>query len=365
MGECDVYVSSFDDYEDDQLLLFIREFFIKNENLLLSCKKILLKPNLLQAAVPEKAITTHPLFLNAVILSLKEVTDADLFLADSPGSNFDNYDDVLEKTGISEVCGRHNVQILKVENFIPIKDNDIIYSSIVNEVDLIINLPKVKTHALTGLTLSVKNLFGLIPGTNKVSFHRNNPKDNELAESIYNYFQKLQVPMLHIIDGIIAHEGEGPSRGTPIKLGIVGCSPDAVAMDIVITELLHFDVAVCKTNEAALKLGYNRDKIKSEIDLSITIPDIKLPISTRFARVPTFIKKLVANRVHVWPFIDNNKCIGCLLCLKSCPVYAITNPVKFPIVNTKKCIECFCCYEVCESDAIFLKRSFLHKVIVR
>jgi uncharacterized protein (DUF362 family)/ferredoxin len=359
-----VFINSFSGYKDKSIQNFLLNFFDLHAGLLKKSKKILLKPNLLQASIPEKAVTTHPDLLEAVILTLKQLTKSELFLADSPGSNFNNYEDVLKKTGIGDICKKYSINILKVENFKPIKNQDIIYSSIINDFDLLINLPKLKTHSLTGLTLAVKNLFGLIPGTNKVSFHRRYPKDEELADSIYRYFKMLEIPMLHILDGILAHEGEGPSRGTGVRASILACSDDAVAMDISLTKLLGFKPELCKTNLSAIKDGYDLNNISTEVNID-KIPELKLPISIKFSLVPPFVKKIVADKVHVWPVIDESKCINCLLCLKSCPVYAITNSGSFPKIDHKKCIECFCCYEVCESDAIFLKRSLLHRLIVK
>lgn len=360
-----VFLTSCEGYEDPVVQKTIQTFLSHYSEQLIACQKILLKPNLLQAAIPEKAITTHPLFLETVIKELRQVTSAKLCLADSPGSNFDNYDDVLDKTGIGSVCQQYDIEILKVEHFKPKNDEGMIYSSLVDEVDLLINLPKLKTHALTGMTMAVKNLFGLIPGTHKVSFHRDHPKDDDLANSIYEYFCKLQVPMLHILDGVLAHEGEGPSRGVPVAVGVVGCSNDAVGLDLATADILGIHQNICKTNIAAIAAGYDPTSIHLIADIQHQFPEMKLPVSSRISLVPSFIKKLVADNVHVWPLIDNDKCISCLLCLKSCPAYAITNTGKFPVVDRKKCIECFCCYEVCESDAINLKRSFLHKVIVK
>ncbi len=358
-----VFVESFSDYKDKNIEKFLDGFFLSVKDRIPKDGLILLKPNLLQATTPEKAITTHPLFIENVIVSLKKITNSKLILADSPGSNFNNYEQVLKKTGVWDICRKYNLEIIKVEQTKPKEKNGFIYSSLIDEVDLILNLPKLKTHSLTGLTLAVKNLFGMIPGTNKVSFHRKFPKDDELAKSIYNYFKTIETPIINILDGILAHEGEGPSRGSPKFLGLIACSENAEALDICVTDILGLKRNFCKTSKAAIDNGFNYNDI--EITGNVESLKIKLPVSQKLSVYPTFIKKIVADNVRVLPVINEDKCINCLLCLKSCPVYAITKTGNYPSIDHKKCIECFCCYEVCESDAIYLKRSFLHRLIVR
>ncbi len=360
-----VFIKSFKDYNDEKIDEFLRSFFLSVKNKLPQKGLILLKPNLLQAAIPEKAITTHPVFLDKVINVLKDFTSSKLVLADSPGSNFNNYEQVLKKTGIKEICLKHNIEILKVEKFKPAEKEGFLYSSIIDDVDLILNLPKLKTHSLTGLTLAVKNLFGLIPGTNKVSFHRKFPKDDNLAESIYKYFKTINTPIINILDGILSHEGEGPSRGTAVYTGVILCSESAEALDICVTDLLGLKREFCKTNQAALNNGFHPEEIEIKGEIENINLKLKLPVSQKISVYPTFIKKLVADNVKVLPVINEDKCINCLLCLKSCPSYAITKAGNYPNIDHKKCIECFCCYEVCESDAIYLKRSLLHRIIVR
>jgi uncharacterized protein (DUF362 family) len=358
-----VFVDFFKDYKDQKIDIFFKNFFLSVKDKIPSKGIILLKPNLLQASVADKAITTHPLFLDKVIKSLLNITDAELILADSPGSNFDNYEQVLRKTGILDICLKYNIEIVKIEKFKPKEKNGFIYSSIIDNVDLIVNLPKLKTHSLTGLTLSVKNLFGLIPGTNKVSFHRKYPKDDELSDSIYKYFQTIDRPIINLLDGILAHEGEGPSRGNPKFTGVIFCSENAVALDVCVTNLLDLNPDFCKTTKAAINSGFDINLVKLEGENKKI--KLKLPISQKLNVYPTFIKKVIANNVKVLPVINEDNCINCLLCLKSCPAYAITKAGNYPVIDHNKCVECFCCYEVCESDAIYLKRSLLHRLIVK
>ncbi|ADD68093.1 protein of unknown function DUF362 [Denitrovibrio acetiphilus DSM 12809] len=355
-----IYKAHCKGYHDTSLQKMIENYFYSERDRLAGARRILIKPNLLSASIPEKAVTTHPDFVRTVIRILREYTEAELWLGDSPGANFGKYDKVLEVTGMTKVAEETGVHVVRVESFEPVSRGGIVYSSLAEEVDIILNLPKLKTHGLTGMTLAVKNLFGLIPGTAKVGYHRDFPVDTELAAQLYKYFGILGHKTMNIIDGIIGMEGDGPSKGTPVELGIAAASSDAVGLDIAVTRMVGLKDEFCLTTKAAIAAGYD----KSHIDVPETnIPLIKKSLSKK-VYLPPFLKQLVAKQVYVKPVVLNEKCILCMLCMKSCPVDAIAVINDFPFVDKKKCIECFCCHEVCESDAVGLERSWLHKLVV-
>ncbi|KAA0259318.1 DUF362 domain-containing protein [Deferribacter autotrophicus] len=360
-----VIIDQVRDYNLEELKEFFKNF-LKECEFFLKSKSILLKPNLLQASPPEKAITTHPVFIEACIIAVKELNpECSIYIGDSPGANFINYEIVLKTTGIMDAAKKYNVEIVKFEKYAPKKINDFIITSFVDKVDCILNLAKLKTHSLTGLTLCVKNLFGLVPGTNKVGYHKKYPDSSKLAENIYQIYEIVKDKTLSFLDGILAHEGEGPSRGKPVKLGIVGASVHAEALDMVITNVLGFPVDFCKTNLVLLRKGINLQDVEIEGKID-NIPKIRVPISTKVVFLPNWFKRWFAEHISVKPEIDKNSCIKCFLCYKSCPVNAINKIDGFFLeIDKDKCIECFCCYEVCESDAINLKRSLLHKVIAK
>ena len=358
-----VFLREIQNYSSIELENFVDNFFIQNMYIFEKVEKILLKPNILQGCSPERGVTTNPEFIEKIILSIKKIKPFEIFLGDSPGANFGNYEDVLKKTKILEVCNKHGVGIVKFENYPPLKIGSFIISSVINEMDLIVNLPKLKTHSLTGLTLGVKNLFGLVPGTNKVTYHRNMPKDVMLAEAIYHIYKIVEEKTVCILDGIIAHEGDGPSRGNPTKLGIVMASTCEVALDMAVCRMMELEEEFCLTNKAALNDGFDKSMIK--IDNPHIRRKIKLPMAKSVMKVPERLKQFLANKIYVKPYVNNN-CTKCLLCLKSCPVGAVQiSTDKNVFINDEKCVECFCCHEVCESSAIDLKRSLLHRLVVK
>lgn len=356
-----VFTAQCASYQDESLRQLIDSYFRRSASRLKKASRILIKPNLLSATPCDRAVTTHPDFVRTVIETLKLFTNAELWLGDSPGANFGQYATVLEKTGMARVAEETGVKIVSVESFEPVTREGFLYSSIADEVDIILNLPKLKTHSLTGMTLAVKNLFGLIPGFVKVGFHRSYPSDTELAEKMFAYFSLLGDKTMNILDGILAHEGDGPSRGTPVHLGIVAAADDAVALDITVTRMIGLKDTFCLTTLAAINAGYDAESVKAPVT---NVPLIKIPMSKKLY-VPKFMKRFVANQLYIKPLILKKSCVKCMLCKKSCPVGAISVVDGFPFIDTKKCIECYCCHEVCESDAVGLQRSLMHRLIVR
>lgn len=356
-----VFTAHCGSYQDESLKELIESYFESEKARLRGASRILIKPNLLSATPPERAVTTHPDFVRTVMTILKEYTDAELWLGDSPGANFGKYESVLKTTGMDRAAEDMGVKVVRVEAFEPVSRDGFVYSSLADSVDIILNLPKLKTHSLTGLTLAVKNLFGLIPGFVKVGFHRSYPSDRVLGEKIFAYFNLLGHKTMNIMDGILAHEGDGPSRGTPVQLGIAAASSDAIGLDITVTRMLGLKDGFCLTTLAALKNGYDPSHIETP---KTNVPIIKIPMSKKIY-VPVFLKKFVADGLYIKPLVLNDACIKCMLCMKSCPVDAISVVNKFPFIDKDKCIECYCCHEVCESDAVGLQRSWLHKILVK
>jgi uncharacterized protein (DUF362 family)/NAD-dependent dihydropyrimidine dehydrogenase PreA subunit len=353
-------INSYDDPTIEELITPFIKDHIKDGK-----KKVLLKPNLLLAAEPDRAVTTHPLFLEKIINSLKSSGIINIFLADSPGSHYIEYERVLRKTGIADICVKNNVNILKLEKYKPRNFNDIYFSSIVDDMDLIINIPKLKTHSLMGLTLGVKNLFGLIPGTNKVRMHRTFPDNNKLALKLYEFSRFLGPKTINLLDGITGMEGEGPSRGNPVNTSLVVLADDAAAMDIATTNILNLPISFCKTNKAAIITDFDEKQISIEKNNLSFKRKIKKPISYGVNLLPSFIRQAFASAIYIKPVIDQKQCSHCKHCYRICPAGAIKIDNNMLTIDKNLCIECFCCYEICEYNAIRLTRSLMHRMFVK
>jgi uncharacterized protein (DUF362 family)/Pyruvate/2-oxoacid:ferredoxin oxidoreductase delta subunit len=329
-------------------------------------KKILLKPNLLGPFEPKEAITTHPIFMQAVAEIFKKVTNK-ITIADSSDQAYGRDDKVLETTGMNQVAKKLKIktEMFKAKNIIFLKSEknqilkQVAIQSEIKNFDLIVNMPKLKTHMLTGLTGAIKNIFGLVPSYYKREYHikGNTPKKfSSILVDIYNVIQ----PKLNIIDGIVALEGDGPSRaGKPIKINVILTSDNAIASDLIAAKILGFENVL--TNQFALERNLI-DKKDIKVIGEIKLKNFEKPSHIKQVVAP-FVAGLFQKLVTKRPYVNKN-CKKCLTCLKACPAKAISLKNNNIFINKNKCILCYCCSELCPYNAIELKRSWLGKKLI-
>jgi Pyruvate/2-oxoacid:ferredoxin oxidoreductase delta subunit len=230
------------------------------------------------------------------------------------------------------------------------------------ESDVVINLPKLKTHTLTLLTGAVKNMFGAVPGFRKAEMHKLFPRPGEFASMLVDLFGQVR-PALNIMDAILSMEGNGPSSGSPKETGLIAVSDDAVALDAVISGVIGFPPDRIDTTRLAGQRGLgvsDREKIEVTGDAaSVIVGDFDLPSNLGMRLIPGPVARLVAPLVWLKLVIDKDKCTGCEMCFKSCPVKTIEpDGDKFRVVH-EGCVQCMCCHELCPENAVEIKLSWL------
>ena len=218
--------------------------------------RVLLKPNLLTGARPSKECTTRPELVYAVAQMVIEAGGKP-FLGDSPA--FGSAKGVAVANGYLPILENLNIPIIDFhgQRYQTVNEelNHLLLSKEAMEADVVINLPKVKSHTQLVLTLGVKNLFGCVPGKMKAWWHMEAGVDpNRFGEMLVETARTIN-PNLTILDGIIGHEGNGPSGGEPRPLGILGASPDVFALDRAMVEILNVPPAQVLTVAASLRLG--------------------------------------------------------------------------------------------------------------
>ncbi len=219
--------------------------------------RVLLKPNLLRSANPPDAVVTHPAFVEAVASMVLD-SGASVFLGDSPPLG--NLGRVLAKSGYEPFMKKMGIQPVPFTEKISQEfSSDRLYRRIdlakeVFEFDKVINLPKLKTHSQVLLTLAVKNLFGTVVGSDKASWHLAGREVENFATALVQIYERVR-PVVSILDGILAMEGNGPNSGTPRHLGIIAAAEDAVALDSVVCRLVGYPVEKLLTCVIGEKLG--------------------------------------------------------------------------------------------------------------
>lgn len=327
--------------------------------------KVLIKPNLLTAAPPQKAVTTHPEVVRSIIKAVKR-QGAYPSVADSPGVS--NVKKTAVKTGIWQVCEEEDVPFIIWENsrVYPCPNGKFVkhfeLADTIGDFDKIISVPKMKTHVFMGVTGAVKNLFGCIVGTNKARFHLRMQKHADFAHVMVDLYYTVK-PTLNIIDGISGMEGQGPMSGDIINPQIVIASENGFAADLVMADKMGFNAESMPIAAAAIK--QNRSVRLRDIEIIGSGSDVEYSFkrphtyeSMQETYVPSFILKLGQNQLTSRPAI-NKKCIGCGRCAHHCPSNAIYIKERKAVIDYKKCIRCYCCQELCEHQAVELKDGFM------
>ena len=355
---------------NSQLIYKVIKQSLKNINFEIpKNKKILLKPNVLGQRKPELAITTHPKILDALCRLLKE-NNNEIWIGDSSGiADYGGTKKAFEICGIEAVAKKYNAKLISFEGSEKkeIIDNSakIIKKFILAkepfDADLIINLPKLKTHILMKYTGAVKNMFGCVPGGGKSKKHAIAPNEEMFGQLLIDIYQNIR-PTLNIMDAIVSLEGDGPgSAGTPKKVALILASKDAVALDIEASRIIGYNPLDIKTTKYAIerKLFSKIEDVEVIGEKNMNI-DFKKPTGkTHLATsIPKPLIKFLFNFVSTKPYVKKNKCKKCGVCATVCPVDAIKLK-PYPKFNRKKCILCYCCHENCPYNAIRLNKSRL------
>jgi uncharacterized protein (DUF362 family) len=236
-------------------------------------QRVLLKPNLLTGARPTKECTTRPELVYVVAQMVMEA-GGEPFLGDSPA--FGSAKGVAIANGYQPILDELNLPIIDFQGqrYQTVNEdfNHLLLSKEAMEADVVINLPKVKSHVQLVLTLGTKNLFGCVPGKMKAWWHMEAGKNaNRFGEMLVETARAIN-PNLTIIDGIIGHEGNGPSGGEPRNLGILGASADVFALDRAFATILNVSPQDIPTVAASLRLGLVGEL--TEIDFPLLHPEI-------------------------------------------------------------------------------------------
>jgi uncharacterized protein (DUF362 family)/Pyruvate/2-oxoacid:ferredoxin oxidoreductase delta subunit len=332
---------------------------------------VLLKPNLLYGKSPEKAVTTHPAIVKGVIEIVREAGGVP-FIGDSP--SIGSLMKAAEKAGIKVVADEMKCPLVEFNRpVLPPNGKGKIFKQLeinqtVLEADVIINLPKWKTHVQMLLTLGVKNLFGCIPGPRKALWHLKAGEDRKtFAQILVDLYQVIQ-PSLTLLDGIVGMEGNGPNSGRPIPLGLILASGDSLSLDQIVCDLLGISGKSLLTNRVAFEQGLGKDKIDvvGERVEDVKISNFQFPtLSQMDWNLPGFLTKALKNAFTSRPFIEEERCKACDRCEEICPPKALARKGKDLIFDYEQCICCFCCLEVCPEGAISIKPGWALRLIHR
>jgi uncharacterized protein (DUF362 family)/NAD-dependent dihydropyrimidine dehydrogenase PreA subunit len=314
-------------------------------------------------------VTTHP----AVVLALSrevERTGAVPIVADTPSGTISRkrLGKVYEASGLLELERRGE---LKLNRDISasraanprgkvLRSVDIL--KVVHEADSVITVPKLKTHALTGITGATKILFGVIPGLAKAGYHAKLPDVRRFCDMQLDLVLLVQ-PRLAVLDGIIGMEGDGPSAGDVRRGNVLMASADSFALDVVMAAFMGALPRSLPILQAAMARGLAPASVDGVEVLgdpleNVRSGDWRMP-KTRVGllehlsdKLPPAMLRRMGSLLVRRPVPDRSLCTACGECVQNCPQKCIRIVNDIVKIDHARCQSCFCCSETCPEKAM-------------
>ncbi len=324
-------------------------------------RKVLIKPNVLRSSEAKDGVVTNPAVLRAVVEKVETLGPASIVVGDNPGLfNYGANEESFSSTGLMEASkgyyqniGNDSVLMDFNAEFM----ESVSVSRAVLDADIVISLPKFKTHGLTVITGAVKNSYGILPGGLKARLHKAAGSPERFHEMLVDVF-RLRVPDLFIMDAVMGMEGNGPASPDLRDIGLILASDNAVALDSVVAVMMGCDPGRLRFLQKAKEVGLGDYDMKTiEIIGQLKkIPDFKLPpLGGQAIMHNEAMQNMIHARTVLLPHADPQLCTACGRCVEHCPASALTLEKEVPEVDPARCITCFCCQEMCPELAMTLR----------
>lgn len=340
--------------------------FVKPGNL------VLIKPNMLAAKPPDAAVTTHPSIVQAVAELVASV-GGEAVVGDSPGLG--PVEKVAERSGILDAAKTAGARVLAFSGtrVVPAGGTfrQVELSTYYLDADVVINLPKLKTHEMMTMTCAVKNLFGAVVGSDKAGLHFTAGRSKELFAGLMLDIAQARPVSLTITDAVVGMEGNGPNSGVPRHVGWLIASENLVALDVVAARMIGIPPNLLPIEQEATRRSIPGSVMEDimlcgDVDSLPELEPFLLPdgMDTQFG-LPGFLAGILRRYLTPLPVADEKRCLLCGICRDVCPPKAITINKNALNVDSGRCIRCWCCRELCPHNAMGVYRSPFLRFIER
>lgn len=339
--------------------------------------RVVIKPNLVSRKAPDEAATTHPEIVKAVSRLALDAGGI-VTIAESPGGPYSAamLKSVYSGCGMDKAAAEVGVTLNYDTSFSEVQLPDgvtvkslAVIDPILN-ADVIISLPKLKTHAMTSYTGAVKNLFGVVPGTHKAELHFRLNERAAFCSMLVDLCEFVK-PTLSIMDGVWGMEGNGPTAGRNRYIGLVMASANPFALDLTASRIIGYEPCEVDTVKQSLERGLTppEPEIIGEDAEKLIIKDFAKPEShfnlLQLLSLPPSLNAAVTNALASRPSVNADMCVGCGECMRCCPPKAIAMKNGKPEIDRSKCIKCFCCQELCPKKAMEIKRPLFNRLMLK
>ncbi len=371
MGKNEVSLVSCESYERTKVEEAVEKAFDLlggPERIIEPSSSVFIKTNALLPSAPENCVVTHPEVVRAVIRQVMRVTRK-VLIGDCPGGGNSSVflkrvyarnglEDVAAETGAALNYDTSTVDVTVKEGR---KVKSVTISGPMAQSDVLISLPKFKTHELVGITAAIKNLFGVVPGMTKFAYHSRFNHADEFADLLVDICLAARA-RFHIVDAVESMHGDGPRRGDKIMTKFILAGEDPFAVDFLLMNLIGKDYRANRALHFAVERGLFSRRLEDisilgESVSNLAVKDFRLPPGKeKSAAVPQSLMNRFSRLLTSKPKIAPEVCTRCGKCVEICPRGAITMDEEAAKIKSGKCIRCYCCHEICEFDAVILHR---------
>lgn len=365
-GDLDVSVVPCGSYEQGEIDKAIEEALKKIDFKIKPNSKILIKPNLVSQNTPEQGSVTHYTLVDFLCRYFKD-KECKVSIGESSSFYIKGYTmRAYETSKIAEVAKKYSVPLIAFENekIVPVEKkklkflDELYLPEMINDFDLIVDVPKLKTHQLMRLSCALKNLYGIPPGGYKQKLHMKTTNINQLAEIFLDVYESLKPKILSVCDAVVGLDG-GPAAvlGKPKKVGYVLASMNPIALDVIACQTIGYppeDIPTITMAEKRKLIDVKNVKAVGEFNKVVFEKLQKGPVVELGKDSPLITRTYALPRV-------TSKCNLCGKCVPRCPTGAFEikdNKLNF---YKEKCIACYSCIPICPVKAIRLKEFKMNK----